>query len=82
MILDEPCTGLDIFQKEQLLSNIRENISKKENSPTLIYVTHRTEEILPVFEKTLLLRRGEVHSYGNTSEMFTEKNLNDFSKQK
>ncbi len=81
LILDEPCTGLDIFSKEQLLSNI-ENISKKEHSPTLIYVTHRTEEILPVFEKTLLLRRGEVHSYGNTSEMFTENNLSDFFETK
>lgn len=81
LILDEPCTGLDIFSKEQLLSNI-ENISKKENSPTLIYVTHRTEEILPVFEKTLLLRRGEVHSYGNTTEMFTENNLSDFFETK
>ncbi|MDD4344070.1 MAG: ABC transporter, partial [Eubacteriales bacterium] len=81
LILDEPCTGLDIFSKEQLLANI-ENISKKENSPTLIYVTHRTEEILPVFEKTLLLRRGEVHSFGNTSEMFTENNLSDFFETK
>lgn len=77
LVLDEPCTGLDIFAKEEILSVI-ESISKKEKSPTLIYVTHRTEEILPVFGRTLLLRRGEIYSYGDTAEIFTEKVLSDF----
>lgn len=77
LILDEPCTGLDIFAKEKLLTSIEE-LSQGEDSPTLIYVTHRTEEILPVFTKTLLLRRGQVHSYGDTKDLLTEKNLSDF----
>ncbi|AOY76587.1 ABC transporter ATP-binding protein [Clostridium formicaceticum] len=77
LILDEPCTGLDIFAKEQLLSII-ENLSQEKNAPTLIYVTHRTEEILPIFSHTLLLRRGEVHSSGKTSAVLTNDNLSDF----
>ena len=77
LILDEPCTGLDIIAREQLLDIIR-NLSQDENSPTLIYVTHHTEEILPNFSHTLLLRRGEIHSAGNTDEVLTEKNLSDF----
>lgn len=77
LILDEPATGLDVFAKKELLEVI-ENLSKKENSPTLIYVTHRTEEILPVFRKILLLRRGEIYSYGNTEDVFTQKVLSDF----
>lgn len=77
LILDEPCTGLDIFSKDQLLTDI-ENLSNDPNSPTLIYVTHRTEEILPIFKHTLLMRRGEVHSSGLTSKILTEENLSDF----
>lgn len=77
LILDEPCSGLDIFAKEQLLSDI-ENLSKTSDSPTLIYVTHDTEEILPLFKHTLLMRRGQVHSQGLTSKMLTEKNLSSF----
>lgn len=77
LILDEPCTGLDIFAKEQLLSTI-EKLSHDKDAPTLIYVTHRTEEILPIFSHTLLLRRGEVHSSGRTDSVLTGDNLSDF----
>lgn len=77
LILDEPCTGLDIFAKEQLLADI-DSLSKSADSPTLIYVSHHTEEILPIFQHTLLMRRGEIHSCGLTSEILTEENLSDF----
>lgn len=77
LILDEPCSGLDIFSKEQLLVDI-ENLSKDPQSPTLIYVTHHIEEILPLFNHTLLMRRGEVHSSGLTSKILTGENLSDF----
>ena len=77
LILDEPCTGLDIFAKEKLLSII-EKLSCEPGSPTLIYVTHLTEEILPTFNHTLLLRRGQVHSSGKTTSVLTKENLCDF----
>lgn len=77
LILDEPCTGLDIFAKEKLLSII-EKLSSEKDAPTIIYVTHLTEEILPTFSHTLLLRRGEVHSAGETASVLTEENLTDF----
>jgi iron complex transport system ATP-binding protein len=77
LILDEPCTGLDIFSREQLLKTIDE-LSQSENAPTLVYVTHQTEEILPAFNHTLLMRRGEIHSKGRTDELLTKENLSDF----
>lgn len=77
LILDEPCTGLDIFAKERLLSII-EKLSGEPDAPTLIYVTHLTEEILPAFDHTLLLRRGQVHSSGKTTAVLTKDNLCDF----
>lgn len=77
LILDEPCTGLDIFAKEKLLSII-EKICCEQDAPTIIYVTHLTEEILPAFSHTMLLRRGQVHSSGKTEAVLTKKNLSDF----
>jgi iron complex transport system ATP-binding protein len=77
LILDEPCTGLDLFAREQVLSLIQ-HIGTRKEAPTLIYVSHRIEEILPVFTHTLLLRRGEVHSKGLTRKVLTRENLSDF----
>jgi iron complex transport system ATP-binding protein len=77
LIMDEPCTGLDIFSREKMLSII-ENIGRKKSAPTLLYVSHRIEEILPVFSHTLLLRHGEVHSKGKTKDILTKRNLSDF----
>ncbi len=77
LILDEPCSGLDIIAREQLLSIIRD-LSNDKNAPTLIYVTHNTEEILPSFGHTLLLKEGRVYSSGQTEEMLSQENLKDF----
>jgi iron complex transport system ATP-binding protein len=77
LILDEPCAGLDIVSREHLLALI-EHIGVQESAPTLLYVTHRIEEILPVFGHALLLRRGEVHSQGRSGDVLTKRNLSDF----
>jgi len=77
LIFDEPCSGLDVFSREQLLSYIA-NIGKGKKAPTIIYVSHRIEEIQPVFTHTLLLRRGEIYSQGRTRQMLTSRNLSDF----
>lgn len=77
LILDEPCTGLDFFSREQLLSTI-EIIAQQDTSPTLLYVTHHVEEILPVFNHVLLLRNGQVFSSGKTGELLTSTNMSGF----
>ncbi|MCH5584600.1 ABC transporter ATP-binding protein [Shimazuella sp. AN120528] len=77
LILDEPCTGLDIFAREQVLHMI-DQIAKSPNAPTLIYVTHHIEEILPCFTHTLLLKQGQVAQKGWTKDVLTEQNLSEF----
>lgn len=77
LILDEPCTGLDLFARENLLKLI-EQIGIREKGPTMLYVSHHIEEISPIFEHTLLLRKGLVHSAGRTENVLTENNLADF----
>jgi len=77
LILDEPCTGLDIFARENFLSFV-EQIGKAENAPSLLYVSHHLEEILPVFSQTLLLQKGNIYSAGKTENILTTQNLSDF----
>lgn len=77
LILDEPTNGLDFIAREQLLDTI-ESISKNPDAPTMIYVTHHVEEILPVFNKTLLLKAGQVFASGDTSEMISSEQLSPF----
>lgn len=77
LILDEPCTGLDIIAREQLLDMI-EQLCKQKNCPTLIYVTHHVEEILPCFTHTLLLKSGEVFASGETEHVLTAEHMSEF----
>ena len=80
LILDEPCTGLDIFAKQSLLSRVN-TIAALENAPTMLYVTHHTEEILPCFDNTLLLKDGKVFAAGKTKNMLTHEMLSGFYDQ-
>lgn len=77
LIMDEPCIGLDIFSREQILLAI-ETLGSRAVAPTMIYVSHHTEEILPVFTHSLLLRQGEVHSADETKKVLTKTNLSSF----
>lgn len=77
LILDEPCTGLDLFAREQLLKMI-ETIAVQENGPTLLYVTHHIEEILPCFTGTLLLKQGQVFASGASEDMLESDMMSDF----
>jgi len=77
LILDEPCNGLDLFSRERLLASIHD-LTRRDNAPTMIYVTHHTEEILPAFGHTLLLRRGEVFGHGETRDVMNTSMLSDF----
>lgn len=77
LILDEPCNGLDLFSRERLLDSIHD-LTRQEQTPALIYVTHHTEEILPVFSHTLLLRKGEVVHSGATEQIMEAATLSDF----
>ncbi|TKJ87775.1 molybdenum ABC transporter ATP-binding protein [Paenibacillus sp. CFBP13512] len=77
LILDEPCTGLDIFSRDQLLHRIQ-SIAMQDHAPTLLYVTHHIEEIMPCFNKTLLIRDGAVFASGDTTAMVESKQLSSF----
>ena len=75
LILDEPCNGLDVYNRSYLFSTI-EALSKKKEL-TIIYVTHYAEEITPLFQKTLLLKNGHIFAAGETAAVFDEQLISE-----
>ena len=76
LVLDEPCTGLDVFAREHLLNTVRD--LAENTDVTIIYVTHYTEEILDIFQHCLLLRNGRVFSKGLTKDLFNSNTMSEF----
>ena len=71
LILDEPCAGLDLTAREQLL----DRIAQLAEDCTLIYVTHHIEEIWPIFTHAALIQDGRIAASGRTSTVLTSENL-------
>jgi iron complex transport system ATP-binding protein len=74
LILDEPCAGLDPAAREHFLQFIQ-RLGQHRNSPTLIFVTHHVEEIMPVFSHVLLLKAGGVLAAGEKTDALNSRNL-------
>lgn len=75
IIFDEACNGLDIFAKRDLYQIIEK---LAEENKSIFFVTHNTDEILPIFNKALLIKEGKVHSKGNLQDVIQQENLQDF----
>lgn len=74
LILDEPCTGLDVFSREEVL-NLMNDINQK--NCHLLYVTHHIEEIAEVISHVLLIRDGKIVAMGPKKEVLTEELLSE-----
>ena len=74
LILDEPCNGLDLFSREQLLETI-DRLARVEGGPTLLYVTHHLEEVVPTISHALLINQGKVVAQGEKHSVLTEAYL-------
>lgn len=70
LILDEPCTGLDLFAREELLTKIT-HLMNQPNAPALLFVTHHTEEILPFISHVMMLKKGKIFAKGLREEIVT-----------
>ncbi|MFQ5443920.1 MAG: ABC transporter ATP-binding protein [Nitrospinales bacterium] len=68
LVLDEPCSGLDIPTKELVLETI-EKLSQTDTK--LVYVTHHVEEIMPSITHVLYLKSGVIHLQGKKEDMLT-----------
>ncbi|WP_369712091.1 ABC transporter ATP-binding protein [Leptotrichia sp. HSP-342] len=74
LILDEPCSGLDVTSREYFLKVLEEN-SKNDNAIPFIYVTHQIEEIMPSVTHVALLHDGKILAKGLKKDILTDKLL-------
>ncbi len=76
VILDEPCTGLDLAGREWVLHSI-ESIYKSASHASLLFTTHHVEEIAEGFTHALLIGGGRVFAAGPIETVFTSENLSE-----
>jgi len=66
LILDEPFTGLDPVNTEMIKNEIR---NFKEQGATIIFSTHRMEQVEDICEKITLINKGEIILSGEIGEI-------------
>lgn len=74
LILDEPCSGLDIRAREDVLKIVKNIPSENRH---LLYVTHHIEELTSTITHVLLVKDGEVVAAGPKKDMMTNELLSD-----
>lgn len=72
LILDEPCSGLDLYEREKLLQSIQ---SFADQGVQMVYVTHHMEEIIPAFTHVALIENGKLAAAGPKQEVLTAEKL-------
>ncbi len=75
LILDEPTTALDMVAREALLTGLTRLVEDSKTPPTVIYVTHAVDEVLPWFSHVLLLRQGKVVAQGEKAKVLADDPL-------
>lgn len=74
MILDEPSVYLDITGREFLLDTIK-SLANSRPDLTIVFITQRIEDILPVFDRGMILKGGQILASGHRDDVLTEENL-------
>jgi iron complex transport system ATP-binding protein len=70
LIMDEPCAGLDLYEREKMLAEV-DKLRKRNVS--VVYVTHHVEEIVPLFTHVALIRDGKLAGSGPKEEVLTKE---------
>lgn len=66
LVLDEPCSGLDLFEREKLLADLK---LLAERGMQMVYVTHHVEEIMPFFTHIGVIHEGELLAAGRKEDV-------------
>jgi iron complex transport system ATP-binding protein len=74
MILDEACVYLDLGSREILLAAV-DKLARRKDSPTILFITQRIEEITKSFERGMILGGGQIVKQGSRDEILTEENI-------
>ncbi|WP_239614383.1 ABC transporter ATP-binding protein [Cohnella mopanensis] len=74
LILDEPCAGLDLYEREKFLYALSELTG---NNLSMLYVTHHIEEIIPLFTHVALMAQGQLVATGHKRDVLTPDKLQE-----
>lgn len=74
LILDEPCAGLDVLSREEVL-DLMNDVEKRDCH--LLYVTHHIGEIVEAITHVLLIRDGKIVARGPKEEVLTDEILSE-----
>lgn len=74
LILDEPCAGLDLYEREKFLDTLKGLCTPQ---MTILYVTHHIEEIVPLFTHVALMTEGRITAQGPKKEVLTSDLLKE-----
>lgn len=74
LVLDEPCAGMDPAARERFLSWLGALMAEP-STPAVMMITHHVEEVLPQFERALLIGEGRIVAAGATGEVVTATSL-------
>ncbi len=70
LIMDEPCAGLDLFEREKMLIEV-DRLRKRDI--TVVYVTHHVEEIVPLFTHVALIKDGRLAGAGPKEQVLNKE---------
>ncbi|EGG31024.1 ABC transporter ATP-binding protein [Paenibacillus sp. HGF5] len=70
LIMDEPCAGLDLYEREKMLHEIDR---LRQRNITVVYVTHHVEEIVPLFTHVALIKDGRLMAAGRKDEVLNHE---------
>lgn len=74
LVLDEPCAGMDPGVRERFLAWLSERVVQP-GAPTVVFVTHHIEEIVPGIQNTLILSAGRTYAKGATHDVVTRESV-------
>ncbi|MEK5069001.1 ABC transporter ATP-binding protein [Sporosarcina sp. FSL K6-1508] len=74
LVLDEPCSGLDILSREKFLQSLDGIMG---TGCHIVYVTHHIEELVPGISHVLLLKEGKIVAQGAKEEVINDKLLSE-----
>ena len=74
LIMDEPCSGLDLLSREEVL-DIMDAITTDQCH--LVYVTHYIEEITDIITHVLLVKDGKIVGKGKKEDLLTDEWLSE-----
>ena len=74
LLLDEPCAGLDLAQREHFLA-LLDQLLAQPDGPATVLVTHHLEEVPRAVTHAVLLRDGRVTAAGEVAATLTDTNV-------